>query len=631
MSVKRQSITKASLRDSRSRVPRTPQSSEIYLTPPEAGGAQEAGHAALSAEPVSSSPENPVFHPDFPRSAGVLLPLFSLPSAYGIGSMGAPAREFIDCLASAEQSWWQILPINPVGGWDSPYQPRSCYAGERLYIDPEALLAQGLITEEELRAHASLTKAGSPVLPSDAAEIDEGVSAIFEKSELPPENAVDYSTVRLAMDRLLRTAYQRFRPDSEYENFLAENRAWLKDYARFEALAVEYGTVQWYLWPEADRLHESTQSQFAGANVTCSNAGATDCNSQNITNGAGAVGSDVASGSDVDKETEFQKWVQFEFFREWKALIGYAHEKGVCLIGDVPIYAALESADCWANRALFQLNEDCRPESISGAPPDDFNPRGQTWGNPLYDWEGMKADGYDWWVRRLRHNMQMFDAVRLDHMRGFESYFSIPAETGNAAEGHWEPGPGIDFFRAVHSALGSIQLIAEDLGDITPEVEEMVRATGLPEMKVLQFGFDTNESNPYLPRNIGANSVVYTGTHDNDTTRGWYRSLDFAGKRRVTAFIRKSYGILQSEKVPYLGSKEVDDLLIEMALHCRSRLCIIPLQDWLRLKSEARVNHPGTVGASWMWRMTPGMLNRPVCARMADETQRTGRGRTNRR
>lgn len=507
------------------------------------------------------------------RAAGVLLPVFSLPSPYGIGCFSEEAYHFIDRLSEAGQTYWQILPIGPAGGSDSPYQPHSCFAGEPMYIDPEALARQGLLTDDDL---------------------DQAASPDYDLS------SVDYRRVRPIRNWLLRTAYERFCAEPEdselllaFREFCESQESWLSDYVLFEALTAQFGTNFWNEWPEDIRDRKPASLRHWK--------------------------------QELSEETRYQSWLQFEFFREWKQLKEYAHSKGIRIIGDIPIYAALESVDVWVNRKVFQLGEDCKPSRVSGAPPDPFSPKGQVWGNPLYDWNYLKRTGYRWWIERLRHMFRLYDVVRLDHTRGLESYFSIPAGADDAALGHWEKGPGLSFFRAVSKKLNDPDLIAEDLGDITPEVVEMVHRAGLPGMKVLQFAFDGDPKNPYLPENFGKDSVVYTGTHDNNTTIGWYEDLPASTRCQITAYLRQQNGIHESAKAPIFGSHSATSLLVELAHRSDAAICIIQMQDHLLLDASARVNVPGTIWNNWQWRMHPDAFTRTRASHMASLARRSGR------
>ena len=324
-------------------------------------------------------------------------------------------------------------------------------------------------------------------------------------------------------------------------------------------------------------------------------------------------------------EIGFWKWTQYEFYRQWAKLKRYANLKGVRIIGDLPIYAALESADCWAHPELFL------PKKVAGAPPDAFCPEGQVWGNPLYDWDVLKRHGYRWWIDRIRHNLRVYDVVRLDHMRGFSSYFAIPAEDATAEKataenGEWMPGPGMRLFDAVRASLGDCSLIAEDLGILTPDVIEMVKASGLPEMKVLQFAFDGDPQNVHLPVNYSENAVVYTGTHDNDTTAGWYAGLPEEAQKMVSLYIRTHHGVRNSEHAPVFGAGAACEHLVEAAQQSKAAVCVIPMQDYLRLGSEHRINIPGTSEGNWGWRLTPGSCTEELAQHVRDVTVRNGRG-----
>lgn len=505
------------------------------------------------------------------REAGILLPIFSLPSAYGIGGFSQEAYEFVDWLAEAGQRYWQLLPMGPVGDGYSPYQPHSCFAGEALYIDPMTLLRRGLITREEL-----------------------------VEAQVPDESArVNYEALKVAREKLLRQAYSRFVPGDMFGEFCRRNQSWLDDYAVFEALCRKFGTAHWDQWPTAARFKIRWKMKEYRQEL------------------AGEIG--------------FWKWTQYEFYRQWAKLKRYANLKGVRIIGDLPIYAALESADCWAHPELFQLGGDGLPKKVAGAPPDAFCPEGQVWGNPLYDWDVLKRHGYRWWIDRIRHNLRVYDVVRLDHMRGFSSYFAIPAEDATAEKataenGEWMPGPGMRLFDAVRASLGDCSLIAEDLGILTPDVIEMVKASGLPEMKVLQFAFDGDPQNVHLPVNYSENAVVYTGTHDNDTTAGWYAGLPEETQKMVSLYIRTHHGVRNSEHAPVFGAGAACEHLVEAAQQSKAAVCVIPVQDYLRLGSEHRINIPGTSEGNWGWRLTPGSCTEELAQHVRDVTVRNGRG-----
>ena len=415
------------------------------------------------------------------RASGILMPIFSLPSEYGIGDLHTEAFQFIDRLSEAGQRYWQVLPIGPINKERCPYQSSSAFAGEPMLISPERLKEKGLLTEEDFRPAA-----------------DGGPQWTFEDK-------------REALKKACRAFHAKIEEDEaaelHYRAFCRMEEDWLNDYSLFSALAGFYGDGDWSLWEEG--LRDRNSGDLAKWSVMLSD------------------------------EIEYYRWTQYEFFDEWDRLKKYAHAKGVELIGDLPYYAAFESADCWANPELFQLGADGGEALEAGAPPDAFTAEGQCWGNPVYDWEEHKKQNYDWWIRRLRQQLRFFDVVRLDHMRGFESYYAIPAETEDPKEGHWEKGPGMDLFNAVKESLGDCRLIAEDLGYLTQEVKDMMAEAGYPGMKILQFAFDTSEENVYLPMNYDTdNSVIYTGTHDNDTTIGWYAKAEDWKKRFVSWYLR---------------------------------------------------------------------------------------------
>ena len=506
------------------------------------------------------------------RASGILLPIFSLPSEYGIGDVHTEAYQFIDRLHEARQRYWQVLPIGPVNKEFCPYQSSSGFAGEPLLISMERLKEKGLLTEQDL--------------------------AFFDDPSISREE-------RIARKReLLEKAFRAFRgklyEDEEaelhYRAFCRMEEDWLSDYALFSALADYYDDGDWSLW-EKD-LQERNSNAMARWSVALSD------------------------------EIEYYKWTQYEFFDEWDRLKKYAHAKGVELIGDIPYYAAFESADCWAHPELFSLGDGGSPGFEAGAPPDAFTSEGQCWGNPVYDWEAHKARHYDWWIRRIRQQFRFFDVVRLDHMRGFESYYAIPAETDDPRDGHWEKGPGMELFKAVQAALGECRFIAEDLGYLTEEVKEMMACAGYPGMKVLQFAFDTSEENVYLPMNYDTdNAVIYTGTHDNDTTKGWYEKAVDWKKRFVSWYLREKAGLSD-------GAAETDAImepeaavrgLVELALSSRCELCIIPMQDYLLLGSEARINVPGVSKGNWRWQMDEDAFNKKLAAAIAEATARYGR------
>jgi len=501
------------------------------------------------------------------RASGILLPIFSLPSRYGAGDLDSEAYNFIDRLHEAGQRYWQVLPIGPVNKEYCPYQSGSGFAGEPLLISLERLRDKGLLSDQDL------------------APFDSAVITWEERMERRRE--------------LLKKAFRVFRgklsEDEEAElHFLAFCRMegdWLDDYALYSALAAYYDDGDWSLWEEG--LRDRRTGELAKWSVMLSD------------------------------EIQFYRWTQYEFFEEWDRLKRYAHAKGVELIGDIPYYTAFESADCWAHPELFQIGVGNEQGFEAGAPPDSFTSEGQCWGNPVYDWSAHKAQNYDWWIRRIRQQLRFFDVVRLDHMRGFESYFAIPYETEDPRDGHWEKGPGMELFSAVKEALGECRFIAEDLGYLTDEVKDMMAQAGYPGMKVLQFAFDTSEENVYLPMNYDTdNSVIYTGTHDNDTTMGWYEKAEEWKQRFVSWYLREKAGLSDGAAQPdeIMDPATAVKGLVELALSSRCELSIIPMQDYLLLGSEARINVPGVAEGNWRWQMEEGAFHEKLAAAIREAT-----------
>ena len=486
------------------------------------------------------------------RKSGILMHISSLPGPFGIGTMGKTAYEFVDFLCAAGQSYWQILPLSPTGYGDSPYQAFSAFAGNPYLIDPELLHQQGLLTQQELAA--------------------------FDWGD---GSRVDYGKLHRDREKLLRLAFCRFSPDEEYQSFLQQN-PWLEDYALFMAIKGRFGGQSWHTWPLPLMMH--TRVALAACKL------------------------------EQDEDIRFQYFVQYLFHRQWHALKQYANDRGVRIVGDVPIYVPLDSADVWANPELFLLDETRRPQMVAGCPPDSFSADGQLWGNPLYNWEKMKASDYRWWIQRLAAAVQMYDVVRLDHFRGFESYWAIPAEDTTAVNGKWMPGPGSDFIQAMHKAFPNKTFIAEDLGFITEEVRQLQLESGYPSMKVLEFAFDSREAGNYLPHLYPNNSVCYTGTHDNATLKQWF---DEAAAEDV-ATARTYLGLHEAEG--YVWG------MIRGAMSSISDLCIVQMQDYLQLGGEARMNIPGTLSTSnWSWRAEPGFATEALSERIRKITRCYGR------
>ena len=497
------------------------------------------------------------------RRAGVLLSVTSLPGKYGIGCFSKEAYDFVDWLAKAGQRYWQILPLIPTS-WgksgDSPYQGFSAFAGNPYMIDLEALIEEGVLTREEC----------------DAMDFGDDPAR------------VDYDKLHESRYVLLRRAYERsdISHNEAYLRFVADNGWWLADYALFMAVKNFFGGVAYQEWPQDIRLHWGYSLDYYRR--------------------------------ELYYDVEFQQYMQFKFWEQWSKLHEYANEKGVLIVGDIPIYVSPDSADVWAHPELFQVDGDGRFSAIAGCPPDAFSATGQIWGNPLYNWDVHRNSGFSWWMSRIWRSFQMYDVVRIDHFRGFDEYYSIPAGSDSALVGHWEKGPGIDLFRTMEWNMGKKLVIAEDLGLMTDSVRWLVRDSGFPNMKVIQFAFEKDDvgmANDYLPHNYGHNCVVYTGTHDNETIAGWFDGLDDEMKRRV-----REYASAQDTPADQMYVK-----LCELAMRSCADTCIIPIQDHLGLGNDCRMNMPSTVGENWRWRLLPGKTTDELAERIRRMTQLFGR------
>ena len=492
------------------------------------------------------------------RASGILLHPTSLPGS-GVGDLGPAAYRFVDWLAEAGQRLWQVLPLVAVNEGGSPYNALSAFAGNTLLLSPEGLVRDGLLEEDEAEC--------PPGLPGDC---------------------VEFADVFRWKDRLVRRAYGAYRAgwapalQAEFDAWRSAHAAWVEDWSLFRALRDEHGSLPWTRWEASVRRREPEAL--------------------------------ARSLSDLRESVERHAFGQFLFDRQWGALRAYANERGVRVIGDIPIFVSHDSADVWAHPELFFLGRDGEPTVVAGVPPDYFSETGQRWGNPLYRWDVLEETGYAWWIARIRRTLEMVDVARIDHFRGFESYWEIPADEPTAIEGKWVPGPGHRLFQAVDRALGPVPLIAEDLGIITPEVDTLREELGLPGMRVLQFAFGGDDpENPHLPANYPRLTVAYTGTHDNDTAGGWYAGASAEERGRLGELTDAAEG-------------DIHWGMIEVVMRSPADVAVIPLQDVLGLGTEARMNTPGTVEGNWQWRFREGDLTPELAARLREVTQASGRG-----
>ena len=497
------------------------------------------------------------------RFSGVLLSVTSLPSKYGIGCFDKAAYDFVDWLAEAGQRYWQILPLGATshtGAYDSPYQAYSAFAGNPYFISLEDLIQEGVLTEAECEA------------------------ASFGAN---PER-VDYEALHEKRLPLLHKAYERsdISRNADFNAFCADNFWWLDDYALFMAVREFFGGAGWTQWPEDIRMHYNFALDYYREKLYF--------------------------------DVEFHKYLQFKFWEQWSRLKRYANEKHIKIVGDLPIYVSPDGSDVWAQPEMFQLDEENRMLQVAGCPPDDFSADGQLWGNPLYRWDYHAQTGYHWWVTRMWYSYQLYDMVRLDHFRGFDEYFAIPADSKTARDGHWEKGPGMDLFDTLTEQLGQRLVIAEDLGLMTDGVRELVRDSGYPNMKVIQFAFnavDLGGGNEYLPHNYRNNCVVYSGTHDNETLAGWFAGLDKETREFIRTYVDDHA----------VANKWMYRKLVNLVMRSAADTCIIPIQDWLGLDNSARMNTPGTVGINWSWRVKRELLTPELAEQVREVTMRYGR------
>ncbi len=496
------------------------------------------------------------------RGSGILLHITSLPSPFGIGDMGPQAYGFAEFLTETGQQYWQILPLNPTDllHGNSPYHSSSAFAFNPLLVSPELLVQDGLL----------------------------GEGSIQEPEPGFPESHVDYARAAIRKEEILGRAYEAFQLQSEkqgYEAFCRENAYWLDDYTVFLALKSQYGGRCWNEWPQDLRTRKPETLEWAKNEFHAFIAKA--------------------------------KWLQYIFFTQWVALKHHCNEKGIRIIGDIPIYVIYDSADVWAHPELFKLDEEMKPTVVAGVPPDYFSETGQYWGNPVYRWEVLKERGYDWWTDRIAHNIKLFDHVRIDHFRGFQAFWEIPASEENAVNGQWVDGPREDFFDHLTKTFPNLPVIAEDLGFITPDVWELMDRYHFPGMKVLLFAFGNDvATNPYAPHNHVKDCVVYTGTHDNNTVRGWFeQELTSEDRVRISSYIGRE-----------LESKDIHWELIRLAMMSVARSAIIPMQDILGLGEEGRMNRPATREGNWEWRLRSSQLTPEVSRKLQEMTEIYGRG-----
>ena len=503
----------------------------------------------------------PPFPPEY-RASGLLLHVTSLPSRYGIGDLGPSASSWVDGLHAAGQRWWQSLPLGPTGYGDSPYQPMSSFAGNEMVISPESLISDELLAEQDCEADF-------------------------------PADVVDYDAVVPFKTKLLEKAWNNFKAGrakdlrSKYDEFCAQHSHWLEEYALFRALKATYNGAYYLDWPE-----ELVQRRPSGLST---------------------------ARRELADQIDQVRFAQFLLFRQGDALKAFAHSKGVSLIGDLPFFVSPDSSDVWSNPEFFLLDENRRPRFVAGVPPDYFSAQGQLWGNPVYNWDALRATGYQWAIHRVRALLAHVDAIRLDHFRGFAAAWHAPAGAPTAQSGQWVPGPGARFFEAVRNELGQLPFIVEDLGIITPDVQVLRDQFRLPGTRVLQFAFDGHADNPYLPNNFVPNTVAYTGTHDNAPTREWYAELPDYQRQNFWSYLRRAPG-KESEAAP---------ALMTLAWSSMAALAISPLQDLLNLGAESRMNVPGRAGGNWRWRIQEDMLADRAfdwLRELTDTTKRLGSG-----
>ncbi len=496
------------------------------------------------------------------RSSGILLPVSALPGKYGIGCFSKEAYEFVDFLEAAGQRLWQILPLGQTSYGDSPYQSFSTFAGNPYFISLETLIKEGVLTKEEC----------------EAADFGED------------HRSIDYGKMYKSRYKILQLAYRRtdLGTDADYRKFCTQNSYWLEDYALYMAIKSDHDDMCWSEWEEDIRIRKPEALEQYRRKLA--------------------------------QKVGFYKYLQFKFFEQWEKLKAYANEKDIQIIGDIPIYVAFDSSDAWANPKLFQFDEDCQPIAVAGCPPDAFSATGQLWGNPLYDWTYHKKTGYEWWMKRMEACCKMYDILRIDHFRGFDEYYAIPADEETAEFGKWEQGPGYGLFEAIEKKLGRLNIIVEDLGFITDSVRRLVAKTGWPNMKVLEFAFDSRDSagvSEYIPYLYEKNCVVYTGTHDNETLLGWLDNISKDDRSMVETYLDEKGA----------DKKRLVRSMIVLALSSVADRCVIPMQDYLCLGNEARMNEPSTLGKNWKWRLSQAQMTEKLAKEIRELSTIYGRAK----
>ncbi|WP_455715988.1 4-alpha-glucanotransferase [Anaerosporobacter sp.] len=473
------------------------------------------------------------------RGAGLLLPVSSLPSPYGIGAFGKAAFDFVDLLVKAKQKYWQVLPLGPTSYGDSPYQSFSAFAGNPYFIDIDSLISEGLLKKSEVEEH-------------------------FWGND---ENKVDYEAIYNSRFVILKKAFERsnHQTQKEYIQFCEENSYWVGDYSLYMAIKNHFDNKEWLLWEEDIRFRKpEAVKRFE---------------------------------KELKDDVDFWKFCQFKFYEQWFKLKDYANEKGIQIIGDIPLYVAMDSSDVWVHGDLFELDERKKPINIAGVPPDCFSPTGQRWGNPLYDWDKMEQDDFDWWRKRMQASAKLYDVVRIDHFIGIVRYFRIPAECETAERGNFKKGPGKKLTKVIMESIGDAKIIAEDLGLIIPSVRNLMNSTGFPGMKILQFAFNGDPNNEYLPHNYhSSNTVVYGGTHDNQTVVGRLKTIDKSEEEYTLKYL------------DIKRKKDIPDAMVKVAYASIAAVAICQVQDILKLDDSARMNLPSSLGGNWQWRMTQGQL-----------------------